>query len=146
VKKRAFSALAALCLATPAFAQYGGRRRSRPDGKGESKEQPNPFEVTLHELHEDLKLSAEQEKTWQPYEQKLRAMVDDQRRERSHAGESLELPKRIDRIVDGARNRLTALEDVADAAKALYAGLTPQQQAAADPRLANVIALSISSR
>jgi hypothetical protein len=41
-------------------------------------------------------------------------MVDDQRRDRSHAGESLELPKRIDRIVDSARNRLTALEDVAE--------------------------------
>ena len=143
MKKREFFALAALSLATPAFAQYGGRRRSNKAG---SPEAANPFEVALHELHEDLKLSAEQEKSWQSYEQKMRALIDDQRRDRSRPAESMDLPKRIDRVVDGARDRLTAMEDVADAAKALYAGLTPDQQAVADPRLANVMSLVLSCR
>lgn len=140
MKKRALFALAALSLAAPALAQYGGRRRGGFQGeKSAGREQPNAFEVTLHELHEDLRLSPEQEKAWQPYEQKLRALMDDQRRERSHKAGSLDLMKRLDRIVDVARDRLTALEDVADAAKALYGALTPEQQATADPRLANVI-------
>ena len=146
MKKRAFFALAALSLATPALAQFGGRRRGGPpDGKGGPREQ-NGFEVTLHELHEDLKLSPEQEKAWQSYERKLRALVDDQRRERGRLSEAVELPKRIDRIVDVARNRLTAVEDAAEAAKALYSGLTAEQQAAANPRLANVMALSVAAR
>ena len=110
MKKRAFFTLAAFSLATPALAQYGGRRRGGFQGeKSAGREQPNGFEVTLHELHEDLKLSSEQEKTWQSYEQKVRALMDDQRRERSRKAESLDLMKRLDRIVDVARDRLTAL-------------------------------------
>ena len=46
-----------------------------------------------------------------------------------------------DRAVDSARNRLTALEDIAAAAKALYAGFTPSQQSVADPTLATIVTL-----
>jgi hypothetical protein len=46
---------------------------------------------------------------------------------------------RIDQTVDVARNRLTALEDIASAAKALYARLTPEQQSLADARLATTL-------
>jgi hypothetical protein len=49
--------------------------------------------------------------------------------------------KRIDRSVDAARNRLAALEDIADAAKTLYTLLTPDQLAVADPRLAALVPL-----
>ena len=47
--------------------------------------------------------------------------------------------QRLDHSVDVARNRLTALEDIAAAAKALYEQLTPDQQARADPRLATLV-------
>jgi hypothetical protein len=52
--------------------------------------------------------------------------------------------QQIDRIVDAARNRLTALEDIAQAAKALYAKLAPEQQPAADPRLANLMTMPLA--
>jgi len=55
------------------------------------------------------------------------------------------LPQRIDRAVDVARDRLTAVEDIALAAKALYANLTPPQREAADPRLANLITLPLTA-
>ena len=42
-------------------------------------------------------------------------------------------------MLDVERNKLTALEDIVQAAKTLYASLTPEQQAAADPRLANIV-------
>ena len=45
-------------------------------------------------------------------------------------------PKRLDALADVARNRLTAIEDIADAGKALYAALTPEQRTLADRRLA----------
>ena len=47
---------------------------------------------------------------------------------------------RVERVVDAARDRLTAVEDAAQSAKALYAALAPPQQRMADPRLANLIA------
>ncbi|HYL90926.1 MAG TPA: hypothetical protein VEU32_19410 [Burkholderiales bacterium] len=75
------------------------------------------LEATAHELHEDLKL------TPQP---SGRAVV-----------------QKVDRIVDVARDRLTALEDIAQAAKDLYAKLTPEQQSAADPRLANLMTMPL---
>jgi uncharacterized protein YdeI (YjbR/CyaY-like superfamily) len=53
--------------------------------------------------------------------------------------------QQLNRIVDTARNRLTALEDIAQAAQALYAKLTPEQQPAADPRLANLITMPLAT-
>jgi hypothetical protein len=57
----------------------------------------------------------------------------------------MNLMQRIDRVVDAARDRLTALEDIGQAAKALYAKLAPEQQAAADPRLANLMLVALNS-
>jgi len=54
------------------------------------------------------------------------------------------LLQRLDRTVDLARNRLTAVEDIALAAKSLYAMLTEEQQKIADPRLANIISLPLT--
>ena len=45
-------------------------------------------------------------------------------------------PQRLDAIADSARNRLTAVEDVVDAGKALYAMLSAEQRVVADRRLA----------
>ncbi len=116
----------------------------RGPGKAGSREPPlNAFEVTLHEFHEDLKLSAEQEPLWQRYEDKLRALIDDLSRERNRKPEQLGVMQKIDRTVDAARNRAAALEEIGDAAKALYAKLSPEQQAAADPRLANVMLMPL---
>ena len=43
-----------------------------------------------------------------------------------------------------ARDRLTAVEDIAISANSLYARLTPEQQQVADPRLANIIAIPLA--
>jgi hypothetical protein len=45
-------------------------------------------------------------------------------------------PQRLDRLSDIARDRLTAIEDIVDAGKQLYATLTPGQQTVADRRMA----------
>jgi hypothetical protein len=138
--------------AAPALAQIGGRRRGgggdrqgRPDEKG-APERVNALEVTLHELHEDLKLTPEQEPLWESYAEKVRALARDVARESGRRflrdGAPASLPQQLDRQVDAARNRLTALEDIAQSAKALYARLAPEQQPAADPRLANLMAMS----
>jgi hypothetical protein len=137
-----FSMAAALSLAaTAAMAQFG--RKGKGGGERGGREAVNMLEVTLHEFHEDLKLRPEQELAWGAYVDKIRALAEDVGRERRQTAQ-LALLQRIDRTVDVARDRLTAVEDIALAAKALYAGLTPEQQQIADPRLANLILMPLA--
>jgi hypothetical protein len=150
MNKRAALAIFIATAASPALAQFGrrrgGDREGRPadkDGGGEPR--VNTLEVTAHELHEDLKLTAEQEPLWQAYVDKVRALGNDLARERGRRPAQADVQQQIDRIVDAARNRLTALEDIAQAAKTLYAKLTPEQQPAADPRLANLMAMPLAA-
>ena len=58
---------------------------------------------------------------------------------RAELHDAMKALQRIDQSVDAARNRLTALEDISSAAKALYGRLTPEQQSLADTRLATTL-------
>jgi hypothetical protein len=140
--------IAALSLsASGALAQLGRRARGSGEGreKGGAQEPVNQIEVTLHEFHEDLKLNGEQEAAWDAYVERIRALMSDIARENvQRAKAQVGVLQRVDRIVDMARDRLTAVEDIAVSAKSLYARLTPAQQQAADPRLANVIAIALA--
>jgi hypothetical protein len=172
MKKRLFLAAACGVLSTGAVAQLGGGmpggsgmpgasgRRSRggagtgdrrDEGRGGAPQKPevSNLEVTLHEFHEDLKLRQEQEPLWQRYADSVRAIAADAAREarlRTTATGGIDpqapLLQRIERVVDVARNRLAALEDIADRAKALFDSLSPEQRAAADPRLANIVSMA----
>jgi hypothetical protein len=51
-------------------------------------------------------------------------------------GGEMAAPKRLDQLADVARDRLTAIEDIVDAGKNLYAVLTPAQKSVADRRMA----------
>ena len=149
MKRRAGFGLLLAGVTTAALAQFSGRhgrRGSDDQKKGGEVPRVNKIEVTLHEFHEDLKLTDAQEPAWESYVEKLRALARDVSRESRSRPAQLGLVQRIDRIVDSARNRLTALEDIAQSAKALYAGLTPEQQKMADPRLANLIAMPLAAR
>ncbi len=149
MKRRAGFGLLLAGVTTAALAQFSGRRGRRggdDQKKGGEEPRVNQIEVTLHEFHEDLKLTDAQEPAWENYVAKLRALASDAARESRSRPAQLGLMQRIDRIVDSARNRLTALEDIAQTAKSLYAGLTPEQQKMADPRLANIIAMPLAAR
>jgi hypothetical protein len=92
--------------------------------------------MRLSQLEEDLNLRANQLPQWNAYRDRVLSLLDDVRREgRTSAIEST-APQRLDALTDVARNRLTATEDIADAGKALYKVLTPEQKAVADRRLA----------
>jgi len=154
MSKRALLAGALALVALPAAAQYGGRRRGGMGGdsgqKGgggpEGGKEPTPvLETTLHEFHEDLKLTGDQESLFERYAESIRALGRDVQRDRSSSASAakLELMQRIERNVDAMRNRLAAVEEIADAAKALYALLRPEQQSVADPRLATLMLLPL---
>jgi len=99
------------------------------------------LEQTIEELRVDLKLSTAQMPAWEAYTGKVRALAGDISRSRSQmpAGPETNALQRLDRSVDSARNRLAALEEVSDAAKALYAILALEQKSRADPRLATIV-------
>jgi hypothetical protein len=152
MKKRAALALLLAAATGPAAAQFGGRRRGGGMGgadkgaeKADKSGEPrvNTLELTAHEFHEDLKLTPEQEPLWETYLGKVRALGNDIVRERTQQPSGRSVTQQIDRIVDVARNRLAALEDIAQAAKDLYAKLTPEQQPAANPRLANLMTIPL---
>ena len=139
-------------IADRAFAQFGRRGRGgmggggAAEGKAGKPEATPVLEVTLHELEEDLKLAPEQQPLFDAYAETLRGLANDVARQRQSTAKaaSATLVERIDRNVDTLRNRLTAVEDIAQAAKALYAKLNSDQQRAADPRLATLMLLPLS--
>jgi len=91
----------------------------------------------LELLEEDLRLQPDQRGAWKTYRERvLRLAEDAQRSSRAALGGDMPAPKRLDRLADIARDRLTAIEDIVDAGKQLYAQLTPGQQAVADRRMA----------
>ena len=150
-----FSVLMLVVAAADASAQGGSRRGSGRDGvvdrSAKVQEKPensvDQLALILAELQQDLKLTADQQAAWDAYARNVEALASDVARERSRTKEVMQMKvlQRLDHIVDVARNRLTAVEDIAAAAKKLYAGLTPEQQSIADPRLATAIAAAAAS-
>jgi hypothetical protein len=148
--------LIAVSAALDAMAQIGGGvpgggmrgNRGRPDtGTREQRppvqdNSPEQIEDRLGMLEEDLQLRADQRAAWQACEEKIIAYAADIGREQTRGlpgDASLSSLQQIDHTVDIARNRLTALEDIASAAKTLYGTLTAQQKSVIDPRLANIV-------
>lgn len=154
MNKRRTLAILFAAASGPALAQMGGRRRGGGMGKGgddspkdkggSGEPRVNMLETTAHELHEDLKLTPVQEPLWETYLEKVRLLGNDIARERVLQPSGRTVTQQIDRVVDTARNRLAALEDIAQAAKDLYAKLTPEQQPTANPRLANLMLLPLA--
>jgi hypothetical protein len=147
-----FSALILAGAAADASAQTGGRRgRGGEDRAAKAQEKPqisvDQLALILAQLQEDLKLTADQQAAWDAYTRNVEALASDLARERGRTKEVMQMKvlQRLDHAVDLARDRLTAVEDIAAAAKRLYAGLTPEQQSVADPRLATAIAAAADS-
>ena len=91
----------------------------------------------LDQLDEDLRLTPDQRPAWLVYRERVLRMAEDsQRAARAALGGDMPAPARLDKLADIARDRLTAVEDIVDAGKSLYATLTPAQQLVADRRMA----------
>lgn len=155
---RAIAAIAVAALVATAAAQVpggGGSGRGgpggpggTPSGRGAMGEASAPrvpgggidqMQLQLVELEEDLKLTPEQRRAWSVYADRMRSLAGDIARSRTAIRfPKGTVPQQFDFLGDTLRNRLTAFEDIAEAGKALYATLTPDQQEIADRRLARV--------
>lgn len=145
------TALALLLLAAvcgQAAAQYGGRRGGT-DGDRMRQERARRDEVTtmspndharmqLNNVRFALKLTPEQASVWQAYEDRVVGLLDDLGRgvNQPPGGNAL---KQIDSRIDVVRNRLTAMEDIAEAANKLYVSLSDEQKSMADRMLAGTL-------
>ena len=153
-----FLAIITACAAPEVLAQFpgGGMRggRHRPDSAAKDKRpaiQENAADLVEYRLElfqEDLKLSPRQENAWISYADKVRSLAADILRERGR-GQAMDAqmnaPQLMDHAVDVARDRLTALEDIAAASKVLYGSLTPEQKMLADSRFATIVPLIAGS-
>ena len=93
----------------------------------------------LRELEEDLKLVPAQRSGWVAYADKVQRLADDVVRNRNAVRfPKGTAPEQLEFVAETLRNRLTAVEDIADAGKSLYATLAPDQKAIADGRLARI--------
>src|SRR4051812_1018703 len=124
----------------------GGDKGAGGPEAGGAREPTPVLETTIHGFQEDLKLTGEQAPLFERYAEAIRALGRDVLRDRSPnaTAATLAVLQRVERNVDAARNRLAAAEEIADAAKALYARLSPEQQRTADPRLATLMLLPLN--
>jgi hypothetical protein len=155
---RVFAVLLGVLLIQQAHAQIGGgfggmkggmrggmrdgdaRRDSRP-AMPQRPADPEAIDDQLGLVEEALNLTQGQWPAWQRYADRVRGLAADIARERTRAetSEKQDAVQQIERAADSARNRLTALEDIAAAARTLYGALNPDQKSMADARLANVV-------
>lgn len=142
---------AALAVSAAAWGQAPGTG-SRPGGSGhrdrlDSTPRDNEaraaganfvelVNLRVSQLEEDLNLQPQQLPLWNAYRKNVLQMLEDERRGLYVSAVETTAPKRLDGLADTARNRLTAVEDIVDAGKVLYAALTPEQKTVADRRLA----------
>jgi len=144
-----FVILASVC--TQAAAQFGGMKRGGIDngGTGRSRSGDDLSGVTRMSANDQLrmqitdtrlslKLEPAQNPLWQAYEDRVLALLSDLSRGTSvsSGGDAM---KQIDLNVDLARNRLAAMEGLSDAAKKLYAVLSPEQKQVADRMLPGTV-------
>jgi LTXXQ motif family protein len=156
--------LAAVAMIAPsAFAQYPGGRGGGPgagsrggmgggqaaQGPGKTRDRPAadtlsatgaPVLVQLDQLEDDLKLTPQQRAVWNAYADKVLRLADDMTRNQFAARTSTQLTEgtavqQLDGLAGSARNRLTAVDEIVEAGKALYATLTSEQKTIADRRL-----------
>jgi hypothetical protein len=150
-----FAVILCLFIAADAYAQMGGGSKG---GRGRADRSPpadvpmrpssgeNLVELTEYRLvamEEDLRLTPAQQKTFTAYADKVRAIAADIARDRTRppSGPQPTMVQQADRAVAIARNRMTALEDIAGSAKVFYEGLLPEQKLLADSRFATIMPL-----
>jgi LTXXQ motif family protein len=105
-------------------------------------------QASLGKLEEELRITAGQQKAWDGYATRVMRFADDVARARFAVreleGTTVTAPQLFDRVTQTAQDRLTAIEDIVEAGRALYAKLSTEQQKVADRRLA-VLAMMLAT-
>lgn len=128
----------------------GGRGGASDSGPRSVSASRNPLfdemQWQIEETATQLKLRPDQRPLWDAYMEKVGALMADQMRPTAYANADPKTGKptksalqQIDAKVDLVRNRLAALEDIADAAQRIYLSFDTQQREIADQALAATV-------
>jgi len=146
----AVAVIASALLASTVHAQAGGKGGGGGQRGGKNRDAAtqraspesllsDQLDAELNDVRAALKLAPNQAAAWQAYEDRVRDLMSDMTQAPASTPAEQNAIQQIGRRVDVVRDRLTALEDVADAAKALYGQLTAEQKTIADQRLAATV-------
>lgn len=97
------------------------------------------FSEHLRDVRRRLNIQPAQQPAWDQFEHRTEALMLDQMRGIAPPPEHEDALHQINRRVDVVRDRLAAMEDIADAAAHLYAVLTQEQRRKADELLASAV-------
>jgi len=134
------STLFFLLLLLSACAPFGGRGGPSSDAVG-----PPIISVTdqqqvlLRETAAELKLTPRQLVLWERYQQRVGALMADQLHSEPSPNRRLSAPQQIDSRVATVRQRLAAIEEVQQAATAVYESLDAEQKKIADQHLVETV-------
>jgi LTXXQ motif family protein len=131
-------ALGAVACAPAGRMGPGGEAGGR-DGLRHARMPGNGMQIRLRDTALQLKLTPQQVPLWNEYERKVSLLLSDMLRAQPEPPPNLSAMQEIGRKVDIARDRLAAMEDVADAAARLYGSLSAEQKKVADLRLAATV-------
>jgi hypothetical protein len=98
-------------------------------------------EQRLGRFKSELKLTAEQEPLWQAFAEKSKAVAGkgmQAMHERMKDDKQVSAPERMAQMQSVMKERVASMESVSESFNRLYAGLTPDQKAAADKHFSNV--------
>ena len=146
-----FIALVALFLAIPAaHAQAPGSSKGsspmpshlKPPAPDATRVADVPVSLTgqaqlvLDKMEEELRIGAHQQKAWDAYSKKVLRYAEDLARARFSARDMQDggttAPQQFERLTEIANNRMTAVEEIVDSGRALYATLGSDQRPIAD--------------
>lgn len=116
-------AAAAGAVAVPAFAMRGGEGGCFDGSRFEQR-----MEKRQQNLHDQLKLNKEQEKGWKTYSEAVKSAMPKRGDFNPKALRDLPAPERADKMLVRSQERLDAMRKGAEAMKAFYATLTPEQK------------------
>lgn len=111
----------------------------RGPGQGTCQSPVAQLQTQFAETAQALQLTPKQLVLWEAYQSSVGEMMADQIKHELDAPASRLSMQQIGAKVDVARNHLTAMEDVAGRATALYQSLDSEQKKTADLRLAGTI-------
>jgi periplasmic protein CpxP/Spy len=135
-RKSLLIGLMAAGFGTASIAAYADRPDCGPMGAGHAafgdhdrspEKMAAHFEKRQSELHDKLKLNANQEGAWKAYLARIKPVAPQNRPDRAEI-EKLPTPERMDRMFGFMQERQKHMADRIAATKEFYAVLTPEQQ------------------
>ena len=117
----------------------GGEGRGQAQGQGVCRAPVDQVQEQLAETALALKLTPKQLVLWEAYQASVGSLMSDQIKREVYSPPTRSAVQQVNGKVDVVRNRLTAMEEIAERGTVLYQSLDDAQKKVADLRLAATV-------